>query len=71
MNKPTDELFCLVDLTPGMNPDDVTIDQVLDRIKAALKYSSDLYEAGGNPEYWRGRIDALCYALSELQGVTQ
>ncbi len=60
-----------IDLTPGMNPDDVTIDEVFDRIKAALKYSHELHETGGNPEYWRGRIDAFSYALTELQGVTQ
>ncbi len=57
------------DIVPENDIATVTTAEVIDRIQAALKYSQELYRSGCNPEYWRGRIDAFSYMLTELSGM--
>jgi len=55
-----------IDLTDAMTADEITLAEVIDRTQAALKYSQELFTAGANPEYWRGRIDMASYILTSL-----
>ncbi len=64
-----DEIYGTLD-DLDLSDDNITLAEVKDRIYAALRYSQELFTAGANPEYWRGKIDAFSYALNELKGVT-